>query len=147
MDLRFEEDKMEYYGSIDGILPTDYPETYYLLNNSICIKGFPSVIYAGVAHHWRRMCGDCYEVRYLRLRERERDFDVYTNFHNLCSELFDISIEDKLNCHVCKDTLLTFTSAVNCQQCIEQFLLSKPKFENAERTQKHYEEEVIVRIY
>lgn len=141
LDYRTEEEKNEYYGPIDGVQPADYPETYSLLNESYCFKKTPIIIYAETSYPWQKMCAECYEDRRLRY------FDVSTNWHSICSKLYNFDLNDKLYCIFCGEMIIIFQNANECKMCIEQFLLFKSYFEVAERSQKHYEVEVMVRHY
>ena len=108
----------EKYGPIDGIRPEDYSYRYSTLLRCRCIslKQGVGLFLAMVGHIFCQQCVQRYGERPLV----EGILTPRYGFHNLTTE-----IEQSLNCAICTKSILQSKSAIQCRECIEQFLISE----------------------
>ncbi|XP_076661021.1 uncharacterized protein LOC143364713 [Halictus rubicundus] len=105
------EELEEYYGPIDGVVPTDYPDAYRSLLDLQCVVVSlqpPSHVY-----HHHRLCQACYN----RLTHVERRYYEQGGWHVLCRR--DVA-GPWAKCRDCGLQLGAIRPAHECTECVEE---------------------------
>ena len=111
----FEED-MEFYGPIDGVLPSQHPHVYRPLMQMYCV--IKSIIRV---YTWEmlRFCTNCYDTMYEPVKQHL----VEGGWHSMCKPT---ALMMASSCHQCGISLATVTPACRCTECIEEYLELTP---------------------
>ena len=117
---RDDQENNEKYGPIDGIRPEDYPRRYSTLLQCRCISLIQGVgTFLAIDQVGHIFCQQCVQ-RYGERPLAQGILNPRYGFHNLTTK-----IEQSLNCAICTKSILHSKSAIQCQECIEQFLISE----------------------
>ena len=108
---REEEEDLEYYGPIDGILPHDHPEAYYELLTMYCI--IKNVIRIYTCDELR-VCTNCYE----ETSEGEKEYYEEGGWH--CMGFYSTAVVAS-KCFKCNAAISIVRAASQCTECIEEY--------------------------
>ena len=109
---REEEEDLEYYGPIDGVLPQDYPAAYSRLMTMYCV--IKSIVRVYTCDKLR-ICTNCYD----ETQDDEKEYYEEGGWHSMC--LYTTTLVAS-TCFKCNVQLATVKPASRCQECIEEYL-------------------------
>lgn len=104
----------EYYGPIDGVRPTDHPETYHKLIAMFCVTTTHTV-YSPTSQRQNRICEECHG---RLLNDQQRDFERGIT-HLLVGR---VRLHQVTTCMGCDRQIAQIKPATRCTECIEEFL-------------------------
>jgi len=140
-DVRSVAERDKYYGPIDGVCPVDYPDTYYILTRSHCVRAVET-IYVASGFPWKRLCRDCHLQR-----GQPANFMQKTSWHSISIPIWRLPLFIKTRCSEYDKVIAEISDAEDCRECIEQFLICRGLIEFDFYRPRHREIKINIRHF